>query len=132
LNGRHTAREVLLCLPQALIHLLGALVQLSPLDLAILDIYHASSVEHVAARVKLLTVLLALLAIGPLDQCGVHQNHIPSLVHEWGAAVCARNLAGQLVPGRLATRIVPDEVMVTMSEVQIRLVENGSPLEGCA
>lgn len=64
-----------------------------------------------------------------IDQGGKEQDHVPSLVHDGGAAVRTADLARQLVHARLLTAFVPAEVVVTVGEVDVVLVEDRGPLE---
>jgi len=72
-------------------------------------------------------VLLPL--IPELDQTGEEQDHVTSLVHYRRMAVIASDLTRQTVLRRFRARVVPFKVMVSIGEVDILLVENGSPLE---
>jgi hypothetical protein len=74
-------------------------------------------------------VLLVLLAL-ELDERREEQDHVPALVHDGAVAERAADLAGQLVLGGLGGRVVPLEVVVAVLEVDVILVEDGSPLEG--
>lgn len=73
-----------------------------------------------------------LLGIDALNQRRKQQNHVPSLVHDRGAAVRTADLAGQFVAGGFLRWIVPGEVVVAVREIDVVLVENGGPLEGGA
>jgi hypothetical protein len=66
-----------------------------------------------------------------VDQAGEEQDHVSALVHDGTVAERAANLAGKLVLNRLGARVVPFEVMVSVREVDVLLVEDGGPLERC-
>ena len=68
-----------------------------------------------------------------MDESRIQQDHIPSLIHDGSAAVSARDLAGKLVLCGLFSGLVPAEVVVAVSEVDVVFVEDGGPLErgGC-
>ena len=66
-----------------------------------------------------------------MDQAGEEQDHVAALVHDWGVAVRATHFARQLVLDALVRRVVPFEVVVAVREVDVVLVEDGGPLEGC-
>lgn len=67
-----------------------------------------------------------------MDQAGEEQDHVSTLVHDGTVAEGAANLAWKLVLDRLLARVVPLEVMVSVREVDVLLVENGGPLERCS
>jgi len=67
-----------------------------------------------------------------VNQAGEEQDHVSALVHDGTVAVGAANLAGKLVLDRLGAGVVPLEVMVSVREVDVLLVEDGSPLERCS
>jgi len=64
-----------------------------------------------------------------VDQAREEQDHVPALVHNWTVAVVAADLARKLVLDGLVGRVVPLKVVVTVGEVDVILVEDGSPLE---
>jgi hypothetical protein len=88
-----------------------------------------SSRESVVQILPGSEVLLVLLAL-ELDERREEQDHVPALVHDGAVAERAADLAGQLVLGGLGGRVVPLEVVVAVLEVDVILVEDGSPLEG--
>jgi len=67
-----------------------------------------------------------------VNQAGEEQDHVPALVHDGAVAEVAADLAGQLVFNRLVGGVVPLEVVVTVCEIDVFLVEDGGPLEGCS
>lgn len=76
---------------------------------------------------------VGLVLIGlEVDQTGEQQDHVSTLVHDGTMAEGAANLARKLVLDRLLARVVPLEVMVSVREVNVFLVENGGPLERCS
>jgi len=66
-----------------------------------------------------------------MDQTREQQNHVAALVHDGAVAEGAAHLAGQLVLDALVGRVVPLEAVVAVGEVDVLLVEDGGPLEGC-
>lgn len=64
-----------------------------------------------------------------MDQAGEEQDHIPSLVHDRAMAERAAHFTRQLVLHALLRRIVPLQIVVSVLEVYILLVEDGRPLE---
>lgn len=74
--------------------------------------------------------ILSVLFILEINQSREEQYHVPSLIHNWSAAVCTADLARQLVHTRLLRRLVPAEVMMAVCKVDVIFVENGTPLEG--
>lgn len=60
------------------------------------------------------------------------QNHVPSLVHYGRMAERAADFARQLVLDGLVCRIVPLKIVVAVREVDVILVEDCRPLEGCS
>jgi len=75
-----------------------------------------------------LEVCLVLVGL-QVDQAREEQDHVPALVHNWTVAVVAADLARKLVLDGLVGRVVPLKVVVTVGEVDVILVEDGSPLE---
>ena len=75
--------------------------------------------------------VLAFLRVLEVDQGWEEQYHIPSFVHDRGAAVGTAHLARELVDGGFLGAFVPAEVVVAVGEVDVFLVEDGCPLEGC-
>jgi len=73
-----------------------------------------------------------VLVVLKVNQTGEEQDHVSTLVHDGTVAERATNLAGKLVLDRLGARVVPLEVMVSVREVDILLVEDGGPLERCS
>lgn len=76
-------------------------------------------------------ILLVLLAL-ELDERREEQDHVAALVHDGAVAVGAANFARQLVLDGLGGRVVPLQVVVAVFEVDVVLVEDGGPLEGCS
>jgi len=74
-----------------------------------------------------LEVLLSL--VSELDKTREEQDHVTSLVHNRRMAVIAADFAGQAVLGGFRARVVPFEVMVSVGEVDVLLMEDGSPLK---
>lgn len=66
-----------------------------------------------------------------VDQTREQQNHVAALVHDGAVAEGAAYLAGQLVLDALVGRVVPLEAVMAVGEVDVLLVEDGGPLEGC-
>jgi len=60
------------------------------------------------------------------------ENHVAALIHDRAVAEGAADLAGEFVLDALVGRVVPLEVVVAVREVDIVLVEDGGPLEGCS
>ena len=65
-------------------------------------------------------------------QAGEQQNHVPPLIHDRAVAVRAPDLTRQLVLDALVGWVVPLKIMVAVQEVDVLLVEDGSPLERCS
>ena len=96
--------------------------------------WHLQELSHVcrntAPRYCLPWLEVCLVLIGlQVNQAWEEQNHVSSLVHDWAVAEVTANLAWKLVLNRLVSRVIPLEVVVTVREVDIVLVEDGSPLE---
>lgn len=64
-----------------------------------------------------------------MNQAREEQDHVPALVHNWAVAVVAADLARKLVLDRLVGWVVPLKVVVAVGEVDVLLVEDGSPLK---
>ena len=64
-----------------------------------------------------------------LDQTREQQDHVAPFVHDRGPTISAGDFAGQLVLGGLLGAVIPDEVVVSIGEVDVVFVENGCPLE---
>ena len=79
---------------------------------------------HVRGR-EVLFVFLGL----EVDERWEEQDHISTLIHDGRAAVGATDFARELVRGGLLGAVIPAQVVVAMGEVDIVLVEDGSPLE---
>lgn len=76
---------------------------------------------------------VGLVLVGlKVDQTGEEEDHVSTLVHNRTVAEGAANLARKLVLDRLLAGVVPLEVMVSVDEVDVLLVENGGPLERCS
>lgn len=65
-----------------------------------------------------------------VDQGWEQQYHIPPFIHDGRPTVRAADFAGELVFACLLRTVVPPQVMVAVREVDVFLVEDGSPLEG--
>jgi hypothetical protein len=61
---------------------------------------------------------------------GEQKDHVAALVKDGRVAVVAAHLAGKVVLNGLCRGVVPLEVVVALGEVDVGLLENGSPLEG--
>jgi len=107
---------------------IAVVVHTRPLGLPIWNIDDPLRIEHVALRSELLPVFRAL----ELDKCREQQDHISTLIHDRRAAVCAADLARQLVHSCLVLAIIPRQIVVAMGEVDICLVEDCCPLKRCA
>ena len=83
------------------------------------------SLGYCVPRLEVGLVLIVL----EVNQAGEEQDHVSALVHDGTVAEGAANLAGKLVLDRLGAGVVPLEVMVSVREVDILLVEDGGPLE---
>ena len=66
-----------------------------------------------------------------MDQAWEEQNHIPALIHDWAMAEAAPHFAWQLVLVALGRWVIPLQIMVSIGEVDVVLLEDGSPLERC-
>lgn len=66
-----------------------------------------------------------------VDQGREQEDHVAALIHNGGMAERAADLARQLVLDGFLGRIVPLQVVVAIGEVDVLLVEDGSPLEWC-
>jgi len=82
----------------------------------------------VTSWLELVHVILAL----KFDEGGEQQNHVAALIHDRRVTVRAADLARKLVLDRLLRWVVPFEIVVAVREVNVGLLENGSPLEGCS
>jgi len=80
-----------------------------------------------ASRLEVGFVLIGL----QMDQGREQEDHVASLIHNGGMAERAADLARQLVLDGLLGRIIPLQVVVAVGEVDVLLVEDGSPLEWC-
>jgi len=80
----------------------------------------------VAARSELVLGLLGL----EVHQRREQQYHVAALVEDGRVAEVAADLARQAVRDRLGAGVVPLEVVVALCEVDVRLLEDGGPLEG--
>jgi len=81
----------------------------------------------VASWLELVQIILAL----ELDKGREQQDHVTTLIHDRRVAERAANLARKLMLDRLLRWVVPFEIVVAVCEVDVRLLEDGSPLEGC-
>jgi len=126
---------ILLTLPLILLHQLGRtildqlarLVQSCPLRQAIGNVHDTLTVEHVAPRLKIELRLI----VWEVNQAREQQDHILSLIHDRAMTERASHFARQLVLNALVCWIVPFKIMMSLLEVDVFLVENGCPLEGC-
>lgn len=76
-------------------------------------------------RLEVGFVLLCL----EMHQSREEQYHVPAFVHDWRMTVAAANFTRQLMLDTLAGGIVPLQIVMSMREVDIRLVEDCSPLK---
>ena len=73
---------------------------------------------------------VGLVLVGlEVDQAREQEDHVSALVHDGAVTKAAANLAWKLVLDRLVGRVVPLKIVVAVGEVDILLVEDGSPLE---
>lgn len=132
----HLLLTLLLALPLKLPDLLRRrvlnkitlVVDTAPLGQTIWDIHNALAVEHVTAGLEVRLIFVGL----EVDERGEEQDHVAALVHDGAVAVRAAHFAGQLVLDALRGGVVPLEVVVAVGEVDVLLVEDGRPLEGCS
>lgn len=101
------------------------------------DIYleenrHYGSREDATADSRRRKLLHIFLVPFEIDEARKQQDHVPALVHDRAPAVGARDLARQLVSRGLLATVVPDQIMMPVGEVNVFLVEDGSPLKGGA
>lgn len=76
--------------------------------------------------------LVSSLLVREVDQARENQYHVPPLVHNRAVAEVAAYFARKLVLDALVRGVVPLEVVVAVVEVDVALVEDGCPLEGCS
>ena len=88
-----------------------------------------SIVRIYSRRRKVLPVLSGSLEI---DQGRVEQDHIATFVHDRGVAGGTPDLARQLVDIGLLAAVIPYQIMMTMGEIDVLLVEDGGPLKWCS
>lgn len=100
-------------------------VDATPLGQAVWDVHNPLAVEHMATRFEVSLVFFRL----EVNQGRKKKDHIATFVHDRRMAVRAANLAGKLVFDGLVGGIIPFQIVVAISEVDVFLVENGSPLE---
>ena len=112
---------------RAVLDKVGLTAQTAPLGQTIGDVHDTLTVEHVAARLEVGLVLIGL----EVHKRGEEQDHVAALVHDGGVAERAADLAGKLVLDGLLGRVVPLKVVVAVGEVDVLLVEDSGPLEGC-
>jgi hypothetical protein len=130
----HLLLALLLALPLELPDLLRRrvlneitlVVDTAPLGQTIWDIHYTLAVEHVAAGLEVRLVLVGL----EVNERREEQDHVAALVHDGAVAVRAAHFTGQLMLDALLGGVVPFEVVVAVSEVNVILVEDGGPLEG--
>ena len=78
-------------------------------------------------------LLLGLLVLDvELDQGWKEQDHVASLVHDRCVSVGAADFGRKLVSCCLLCAVVPSQIVVAASEVDILLVKDGCPLEASA
>ena len=66
-----------------------------------------------------------------MDQAWEEQYHVPALIHDWAMAEAAPHFAWQLVLVALGRWVIPLQIMVSVGEIDVVLLEDGSPLEWC-
>lgn len=76
--------------------------------------------------------LPALGRVDAVDKRRKQQDHVPAFIHDGRPTEGALHLARQLVDLRLLRGAVPAKIVVPVREVDVLLVEDGSPLEGRA
>jgi hypothetical protein len=113
---------------RAVLDKVGVTAQTAPLWQTIRDIHDALAVEHVAARLEVGLVLVAL----EVNKRREEQDHVAALVHDGRVTEGAAHLARKLVLDGLVSGVVPLKVVVAVGEVDVLLVEDSSPLEGCS
>lgn len=108
---------------------IALIVQPFPLDDPVTaKLRYSLGVEHVAGRFECFS---AFLGVDVLDQRWEKENHVPAFVHDRRAAVGTRHLAWEMVRCVFVGGIIPAEVVVSIGEVDVALVEDGCPLEWC-
>ena len=124
----------------------AAIVETGPLGETVGDVHDTLAVEHVASAEEFSMIIRdtglrdciprlevgLVLVVLKVNQAGEEQDHVSTLVHDGTVAVGAANLAGKLMLNRLGAGVVPLEIMVSVREVDVFLVEDGSPLERCS
>jgi len=104
-------------------------VQALPLDCAICDeVYHSLIVEHVTSCCKSFSTFVAA---DTFDESREEKDHVAPFIHDGCAAIGTRDLAGEVMRDIFVGWIIPTEIVVAMCEVDVRLLEDGCPLEGC-
>ena len=74
--------------------------------------------------------ILPLGGVLEVDQGREQKDHVAAFVHDRGAAVGARDFAGEFVHAGFLAGFVPAEVVMAVREVDVFFVEDGGPLEG--
>lgn len=120
--------RLLLYLIPIFVHHLAVLLHAAPFRLAIPDINDALGVEHVTLRLE---GFPSLWRVDALDQRREQQDHVPPFIHDRRSTECALDLAGQMVRLGLLRGIVPAEVVVSVGEADVALMEDGCPLKRC-
>lgn len=92
------------------------------------EVYQSLRVEHMAGRCKCVASLFLLNA---LDQGWKEQDHVATLIHDRCSAKGTLDLAWQMMGIGLVGRVVPTNIVNSVSEVDVLLVEDCSPLEWC-
>ena len=82
------------------------------------------SAVSLSPRLEVLLVRVAL----EVNQARKQQDHVPSLVHDRAVTELAPHLARQLVLHALRARIIPLQVMMSILEVDVVLLEDRGPL----
>ena len=73
--------------------------------------------------------ILSVLGTLKINQRREQQDHVASFVHDGSPTVGTADLAGKFVHTGLLTTLVPAQVVVTMSEIDVIFVEDSSPLK---
>ena len=137
-------RSIPLSLPDLLGHFLFLIIVESfKFRLTIVDINHSLRVEHMTAElvskgnnsgidaeryIRWRPLITSLLRF-EIDQCWEEKYHPSTFIHDGSFAMSTAYLARKLVSCRLLCRIVPDQIMMTVGEIDIFFVKDSSPLE---
>lgn len=97
-----------------------------PLPQPIPHIHHPLPIENMTPR---LNPPPPLLRLNPLHQRRKQQHHPPPLIHHRRPPIPTLHLTRQRMPRRLPRRIIPPQIVMPLRKVDVRLVEDGRPLE---